>query len=659
LKKIFLQLPERRKYFLLTVLGLIVTLSGGWYLFRQMRRPVSLAGLVPASAIGYVEVADLMGLIEQLGRTRAWREIAPVFGVEGRLIPPGLTGWSAWLAGLTIGRGELALVADAHWGIVLTAIEVSGDEVRPRLALLIETSRNPESFQEPVRRLLERMVGALPGQVEPREERHAGVTITGYYGHGSPDALPGALPERGLFVAQVEGGWIISNHIEPMRSCLDARLGRIPTMAGNFYWQQARRKLSRPSYLARLAGGDDIGKVEGLFGFVTGDGVTRLLRSGAHILAGGTVASAILAGAAGDVVTDLSSRFCDGLTLHERVDGDAVHTGYTVMLKPDLIDTLQSIIKPAAMATAEPLRSAALLPPGTLEWIVYRLRSPGPTVSGIEAALSSRIGVAQSFLLHQFVIGAREVFPGIRDEALANAAFGDEMVTARVGEGEDDHLWLLEIRDRTAISRLIDDYFEVAGGVAPRREMIGGFDLIVAGDEARGGAVVIGDFLAIGPPAILRRLIGTQGQSQDQLQADSGATVQRRDGAAVTPDHKVLISGYVRPDAEVIETMLGLSKDTGNYQYSTSPQATSPQAKSPQAKSPQASGEDTTGAVDERIATGRRLAAALPYAVRKTSLESNGVVIESRSPLGHLPFVVGILTGLNGKTDQKEARDEQ
>ena len=639
MKKIFLQLPERRKYFLLTVLGLIVILSGGWYLFRQIRRPVSLAGLVPASAIGYVEVADLMGLIEEMGRTRAWREIAPVFGVEGRLIPPGLTGWSGWLAGLTTGRGELALVADAHWGIVLTAIEVSGDEVRPRLALLIETSRRAESFREPVGKLVERMAGALPGQVEPREERHAGVTITGYYSHGSPGALPGALPEHGLFVAQVEGGWIISNHIEPMRSCLDARLGRIPTMAGNFYWQQARRKLSRPSYLARLAGGDDSGKVEGLFGFVTGEGVTRLLRSGAHILAGGTVASAILAGAAGDVVTDLSSRFCDGLALHERVDGDAVHTGYTVMLKPDLADTLQSIIKPTA--TAEPLRSTALLPPGTLEWTAYRLRSPGRTVSEIEAALSSRIGVAQSFLLHQFVIGAREVFPGIRDEALANAAFGDEMVTARVGEGEDDHLWLLEIRDRTAISRVVDDYLEVAGGVAPRREMIGGLELLVSGDEARGGAVVIGDFLAIGSPAILRRLVGTQGQLQDKLLADSGATGQRRDGAPVTPDHKVLITGYVRPDAEVIETMLGLSKDltkdTGNYQHSMSPRAT----------------------VDEQIAAARRLAAALPYAVRTTSLESHGVVIESRSPLGHLPFVVGILTGLNGKTDQKEARDEQ
>ena len=188
---------------------------------------------------------------------------------------------------------------------------------------------------------------------------------------------------------------------------------------------------------------------------------------------------------------------------------------------------------------------------------------------------------------------------------------------------------------------MVDDYLEVAGGVAPRREMIGGLELLVSGDEARGGAVVIGDFLAIGSPAILRRLVGTQGQLQDKLLADSGATGQRRDGAPVTPDHKVLITGYVRPDAEVIETMLGLSKDltkdTGNYQHSMSPRAT----------------------VDERIAAARRLAAALPYAVRTTSLESHGVVIESRSPLGHLPFVVGILTGLNGKTDQKEARDEQ
>lgn len=592
-----------------------------------MRRPVSLAVRVPAAAIGYVEVADLSRLIEEMGRTRAWREVAPVFGVEGKLAPSGLTGWSGWLAGLTSGSRELALVADAHLGLVLSSVEVSGNEVRPRLALLVETSRDPEMFREPIEKLLQRMAESLPGHVEPREERYAGVVITGYYSRDSSETLP----ERGLFAARVEGGWIISNHIEPMRSCLDASLGRVPTMAGNFYWLQARRRFGRQSYLTGLVGGDEVGKVDGLFGFVTGDGVTRLFRSGAHILSGGTVASAILAGAAGDVVTDLSSRFCEGVALQEQVDGDGVKSSYMVMLKPDLVDTMRSIILPAGISpTGEPLRSIGLMPPGAREWTAYRLRSPGRTVSGIEAALSARIGVAQSFLLHQFVTGAREAFPGIRDEPLANAALGDELVTAQIGEGADEGVWLFLIRDRVAMSRLVEDYLKSEGRVVLRREMVGGIELLVSGDESRGGAVAIGDFMAIGSPAVLRRLVETQNQ------ASSGSAVagQPRYGESAPPDANAFIVGYARADEEVLATMLALAGSPTTDQGANRPDLAA------------------------EIAAGRRLAADLPYAVRITRLESHGLDIESRSPLGNLPFVVGIITGLNGATDQKGRPDE-
>src|SRR5262249_20229175 len=141
--------------------------------------------------------------------------------------------------------------------------------------------------------------------------------------------------EKQLLAAQIEGELILANHPDPLRACIDTRLGRAPSMANNFHMNNSR-PLVEPD-------GDKVAT----FGFVTGEGVTRLLRFWAFRISGDALSKAALAGAMGDVFTDFSSRATDGIAYGASFEGDGVVDRYTLLFKPDLADSLKAAIKPA------------------------------------------------------------------------------------------------------------------------------------------------------------------------------------------------------------------------------------------------------------------------------------------------------------------------
>jgi len=241
LKKIYTLPAWNRKYLLgmipvLLVLAVTVGLGGYW--FRSVSRRQSLASRVPAAAIGYIEVSSLTGWLGQVSATRAWREVAPLAGLAGEdaWAFPALSG--RW-AGLPIPGNELAVLADSPLALVVTAIEVSGQEVRPRLALLVETGPRLALVADGsdgrigarLRQLAARLYGE--GEFEERHDWYAGIKVVSYHPVRSETGEPSSA--RGLFAARMESGWIIANHLDPLRQSLDAWLGRVPTMSGSFH----------------------------------------------------------------------------------------------------------------------------------------------------------------------------------------------------------------------------------------------------------------------------------------------------------------------------------------------------------------------------------------------------------------------------------------
>lgn len=608
MKKIFSRSSWNRKY-LFGMIPLLLLLVSGAYWFREASQRESLAVRVPAAAIGYIEVNSLADLLEDLSETPAWLELLRLVGGPER----SATSMLAELGrlGLPVPGGELAALSRSQLAVVLTGIEVSDQQVRPRIALLIESHRRSDRVDKVlagrVRELAANLYdgGQGGGGMETYTDRYAGIEVVGHYPRGEGE---GGRPERGLFTARVGSGWIIANHIDPLRQTIDGWLGRIPTFSESFYWQQSRRRL------AGLPQGEEMAGIDGVFGFIPGDGVVRLLRSGLHMIADGSPASALLAGALGDVVTELAARTGEGLAFREEYGPEGAFTRYVALLRPDLLDTIRPQIRPAARPVG-PAVEAALetLPADLTDLTVYRVESPNQVMATLEAAASARIGVGQSFLLHQFLTAARDSFFGSHDDSITNAAIGDEIVEAGLAAESGERLWLLKVRDRSAMIRLAGTFQSAGPNGAQSPAIWKGIEVFDSGDAPRGAAAVVGQYLVFAPSNRLRKMIDDLDAAQASGKSSSHPLIDTAPRVTGSP----LIVGYARMEWDALMGLIPLLRlVTGR---SIPPPA--------------------AGMVEPGLK-------GLPSTLRTVALTSIGVEIESRSPLGALPLLVGMLEGI-------------
>lgn len=654
MKKIFSLPSMRRKYLLLALPLLVIIFGGGWYYLdlpvpwrRAPRR--SLAGIVPGTAIGYVECGDLPALLGRIGKTGAWRRL--VASRQGIETAAGNGDPGAWLNDLWLGRligalptegaggaGEVAVLADSALALVLTGIAVGGDQLRPQLVLLIETDRTDEGLHASIAARWPLLAGRIYDDVVSRESSHSGVRITSFHDR----ALE--APDRGLFTARVGGTWLLANNPDALRLCLDTRLGRTPPLAGNFYWQQSRRRLGPGG-----SGGETAG-IPGIFGFLPAEGVARLLRSGAYVVfasgtASGTASGSVsgsesqigeglLGGAVGEMITDLAVRLGDGFAWHEDFGPDGAHSRAVILLKPDLVDALQPIIGVGARtgppATGNLQLPASILPPSLSALTIYRLTNPSQTLNRLEAALSARIGVGQSFILHQFLTGLQAGFPGLRDENPASAALGDELIEASWGVEETERIWLLKIGQPEPLMRLVADYLRAGLAGELRRQTVAGVEIMAGADPERGAAAVIDGFLVLGRTETLFALIGAR--------RSDGSWPPGWPPPIPIPAHAGHLMTSQTRDTDSLRRALGVLSTRGWLP----------------------NGVTIDGAVVETVLM------ELPLALRTVTLASPlaspgastgmapGLIIDSHSPLGSLPSLIDLL-GLSGDPADRNA----
>ncbi len=561
---------SRKKIFLVLSISLLLAVSG-WIYTRRTQRIV-IASYVPESALGYLEINDWPQLADRFGSTKAWRQLAPIYGVENKLNYIGKVGW---LASLT-GGNEAAVLARSQIAIVVTGIEVRGEEVKPRLALVAETHSNQNDLSKLIENRLPEFARKIFGREIKESSEYAGVKITGY--------LSGA-PERGLFSAQIGGEWILANHQDTLRACIDARLGRAPSMANNFHLKTSR---------------DVVGPGGEMFGFITGEGVTRLLRFGAFLLSNDALRQTGITESLQDVLSDLASRSSDGIAYGASIENGAVVDRYALLFKPDLVESLKPAIK---VNQGEP-QSLNYIPSTVEDVTVFNVENPDKTLDGIEAAISARIGVGQGFLLHQFLIGARETFLGVKSGDGLQAAIGNEIANFDFTSTPEDRVWLIAARDRQSISQIAERYLAQQDGRV-RRENYSGVEIIISNNARKGAAAIIGDFLALGGRTQLVRLIEEHRSGQSFKTAPQFLSAHK-------PSQKTAMIGFSSVKDESGEMMAALARLLGGS----------------------AIGQSGITVLDR-----------LPFAMSATSLNEKGIYLESHSPFGNFPFFVSLVDG--------------
>ncbi|MFN0085376.1 MAG: hypothetical protein ACKVX9_08310 [Blastocatellia bacterium] len=571
---------SRKRNLVILVVALAAAAAAvvGWIYARRPQR-VEIATYVPESALGYLEVNDWPRVVDLLMATKGWRRLSPSFGIPESLKYAGRAGWLARLTG----GGETAVLARSQFALVVTGLEVRGEEVKPLFAVIAETHSDPEDAKAVADRRLSELAKSAFGQVVRETGEYAGAPLVTWRAANS---------EKMIVASQIGSELILANDAGALRACIDTRLGRAPAIANNFHLKNSRRIVERDG---------------SVFGFVTGDGMTRLLRFGAYLISGGALGKAALAGAVGEVFTEFSTRTADGMAYAASFENGEVVDRYALLFKPELVDALKSAIKP----NAKPVRAFQLMPSEARNVTVFNVENPMKTLEGVEAAVSSRVGVAQSFLLHQFVVSAREAFFGLRQGGKAEEAIGDEIVgfdlpgasgpppAANADTPEaSNRIWLLAARD-TALLLAIVEKAMIAGGGVLAREKYNGVEIIYSSDEGRGAVAFIGDFVALGRRDILARLIDLQagGARFSPPPAVPGAFLLSVDSAA--------------PEALRMMSTIGRWTDAA-----------------PRGDFP----------ID------------LPLNIGATSIHERGILTESHSSFGNFPFFISLVAGAgNGK----------
>jgi hypothetical protein len=572
-----------RKTGLVVVLATVLLLVG--WLYSQRVRPVQMAQYVPEAALGYLEINNVPQVIKQVTETQAWQQLAPAYGVPAELNYAGALGGLAQFAGAL--GGEATLLARAQLAVAVTALEVRGEQVKPRWALVVETHTSQGSLQSVIEKRLPELAQRAFGPSATRvQSEYGGVPLTIYKTAGKAEG-----EEKQLLSAQMESLWILANHPEAMRACIETRLGRVPPMANNFYLQQARPAVERT------------GEV---FGFITGEGVTRLLRFGAYLIAGGAVGSvgkAALAGAVGDIFTDFSSKSTDGVAYGVSFENGAVVDRYAMLLKPDLTETLRATIK----LNQQTPRVLSLVPATAREVTLLNIENPGSAFGTLETAISARVGAAQSFILRHFLAGMQEAFLGLRADELAARALGNEVASLNFTDDVEKRIWLMQMRDKALMQKLIEKIL-TAGGLSLQRETRGQAELWVSSGASRGAAVFLGDYVALGKrEQLLKWLEARRGLKLTEAPQLAQASRPSQQGVTLS------LTSTKEDSAELMARVARLLGGTIKV-------------------------EPEPAAVQQ-----------LPLAVSVTSFNQQGLYVESHAPLGNFPLFAAVASGAVGR----------
>ena len=558
------------------VLGLLLAalVAAGWWLYSQRVRRVSMAQYVPASALGFVEVNSAPQVIEQLTATNAWRQLAPAYGLSDKLNYVSKLGGLAQFAGAL--GGEATLLARAQFAVAVTALEVRGEQIKPRWALIAETHTGKGALQAVIEKRLPELARRAFGNATRVASEYAGVPIVVYK----------TGEEKQLLSAQIESVWLLANHPEAMRACIETRLGRAPALSSNTYLSQARAAVERSGEI---------------FGFITGDGVTRLLRFGSFMLAGGaigTVGKAALAGAVGDIFSDFSAKSTDGIAYGVSFENGAVVDRYELLLKPDLTESLRAALK---VNTAAP-RVLSLLPATVREVTLLNLENPGQAFGTLETAISGRVGAGQSFILRQFLSGMQEAFFGLRADQLAARAIGEEVASLNFTDDVEGRIWLLKMRDKALLRKLIEKIL-TGGGPGLQRESRGGAELWNSSDAGRGSAMFFGDYAGLGKRAQLLKLLDDR---RGLKLSDAPQLTQ-----ASRPSQTGVMLSLASTKEDSAELMARVARVLGIAKVADDPAVLN----------------------------------QLPLAVSVTSFTPQGLYVEAHAPLGSFPLFAAVASG--------------
>lgn len=552
----------------------------GWIFFHRFET-VAMEKYIPDSALGYVTINNVPKFLDQFTETKAWQELAPAYGLQKQF---GFAGWLGKIARWTgIGNKETLLVARGQFALVVTGIEVRGDEVKPRWALLAETHGSESQVQTLITDRLSLLAKRVYKQPLQESSEYAGVPVTIYR---APQG------ERQLLSTHIGSEWIVANDPEALRQCVDARQSRITSVAQNSILPEARKAVAAD---------------ENIFAFINKSGAARLAKFFAHVAAGKVLSGTPVAGLLEGLVEEISDNAIEAIAYSAAFENSGVVERTAILSKPDVATSLQSALRVATPQIWEKSDALKFVPANAESVQIANIEDPNRALDEIEKIISARIGVAQSFLFHRVFTTAKKTFLGIDQNENASQAIGNEVLRFNFPtndqDDKSDRVWLVEARNKQALTQIATRLISQSNKNS-KSEKYQNVELHAAADE-KSAFVFLQNILALGSKENLKRLIDALEKKSVFATAAPFTALDR----AALPDERVMY-GFSSDAAAVKKMMESLQRRT--------------------TKAPQP-------------VTQFDKLKPLPLAISFAECNERGVQFESRSAFGNFPLIINFL----------------
>jgi hypothetical protein len=495
----------------LLLLGLVVILAGGLWVWWNRPQRVDMAGYVPADSLVYLEANSLPEIISGLEATDGWKTLGPAAGLTNSFVA---YSWLFKLAQWTsIGPAETVVLSRAQVGVTVLSLDAAETgqalKIKPRAAIVAET----HASEGRTRSVVEHMVGEFAvrayGNPSVGHQEQEGIYFTSWTAPGQ---------QRSITVAVSGSVAIIGNDESVVRACLAVRRGERPSLANNAQLQEMRRRLGANNALA--------------FGYISPAGGVRLLEVAAPAYAQQFSTDARAESAAATLLPQLAGKVLGGAGWSARFAGGEVDDRYFIALQNGLAARLRDVIPPPVDRS---LNAAELLPMDTYSWTNYSYRDPEAAWNGLNAAISAQLPAFGAFVFSAVLRSSLKSY-GIENPEEFLRAIGPEIVTARLDDSGQRTLILVQARDERALREFVGKRLNTA---SPRTEQIGDAVLLSSSDVKRGAASFLSGNLLVGSLEDVRKCLQARstGKTLDTLQSfrrTQNANAVAVDASAVT-----------------------------------------------------------------------------------------------------------------------------
>jgi len=477
----------------------VILATGIVVLFVVLRKPprTPMDRYVPASALAFLEIDSLPGVIDGLTDTKAWHELAPALGLSSQLRQ---IGFAADLVGRSgIGPEQAVIASRAQLALVVTDIEAeTGGEdastnIRPHIALLIETHAAPETASRLLGELASVLAKRIYGEaVSQQSEDYQGANLL---------IFQGPRPERQLVAASTGSVALIANNRSAAKSCLDAIAGRASKIADEAALKQMRSTVDRNA---------------SVFAYVTEAGIAKLVTFGSALVSTRFTSDADRIDSIAGLFGHMSRQTTAGLFYGAEFEAEGVTERYMTALRPGVAERLAQALKPAPLADPAALR---FVPRSAEDFASISVEAAGELPERVLRELSPKLDIVAGLALREFVLSFRKQL-GLQPGDSLGDSLGSDIVFVRFSESEPTAM-LLRVQNRAVVNPVLERYLTIDNATVSSSDYKG---RRIAVDSTRPdgrAATYVKDYLLLGTRDQIVKMIDAEA-SGDSLISESG-----------------------------------------------------------------------------------------------------------------------------------------